>query len=283
MKKRLLTAIVSIALLASLNCQALAVDQNEAELLLDTVISDNIFNKYAEEIQSIEEDYGVQINEYTDKTNNLLKQAARDAYNTEQFERRSQLITELAIVKDEQDILNASEVQGITITPRNLYYAGTKVIKNYGPIKGEVLATIAPGISTTQTIEETIGIDSGEEIADITFSSSVSLSVSTTTSGPEEDATLANGKKATHRLVTGILYGVIVEREYMYVDPWTGAQLGDPFYEYDVIDEDGLAYSHLAQISTPTYVEKATTNSCVRDSDYRAFKEHLRTDPGDFI
>lgn len=101
--------------------------------------------------------------------------------------------------------------------------------------------------------------------------------------GPEEGARLANGAKVTHRIISGILFGVMVRTTYADIDPWTGAQLGDPYYEYTIIDEDGIAYSHLAHIASPTYVEKATDSSYVTDNNYQDFKEHLASYPGDFI
>ena len=75
----------------------------------------------------------------------------------------------------------------------------------------------------------------------------------------------------------------MVRTTYADIDPWTGAQLGDPYYEYTIIDEDGIAYSHLAHIASPTYVEKATDSSYVTDNNYQDFKEHLASYPGDFI
>lgn len=59
--------------------------------------------------------------------------------------------------------------------------------------------------------------------------------------------------------------------------------MGDPYYEYDIIDEAGIPYTHLAQISNPTYVEKATSYVCVRDNNYNEFKANLKNNPGRYI
>lgn len=70
----------------------------------------------------------------------------------------------------------------------------------------------------------------------------------------------------------------------------TAHEIGLKFAEYFkgyqcvvVTHEDGIAYSHLAHIASPTYVEKATDSSYVTDNNYQDFKEHLASYPGDFI
>lgn len=159
----------------------------------------------------------------------------------------------------------------------------TTVIRSYGPIKGVVLDRIATGVTSSKTVGGSISVDSGELIGGFSISAEVSVEASMEATGPEEGARLANGAKVTHRIISGILFGVMVRTTYADIDPWTGAQLGDPYYEYTIIDEDGIAYSHLAHIASPTYVEKATDSSYVTDNNYQDFKEHLASYPGDFI
>lgn len=282
MKKRILSVALALTLLVSLNVRALATAPEE-KVLLDSERFQDILNEYPDEFGYVEETYGVEITDYTAETSDLIKQAARDAYNTDRFDCLSQLAAELAVAKYEQSMLNhpsAIDINGVT---RVVQPIDTTVIRSYGPIKGVVLDRIATGVTSSKTVGGSISVDSGELIGGFSISAEVSVEASMEATGPEEGARLANGAKVTHRIISGILFGVMVRTTYADIDPWTGAQLGDPYYEYTIIDEDGIAYSHLAHIASPTYVEKATDSSYVTDNNYQDFKEHLASYPGDFI
>ena len=282
MKKRILSVALALTLLVSLNVQALATAPEE-KVLLDSERFQDILNEYPDEFGYIEETYGVEITDYTAETSDLIKQAARDAYNTDRFDCLSQLAAELAVAKYEQSMLNhpsSIDINGVT---RVVQPIDTTVIRSYGPIKGVVLDRIATGVTSSKTVGGSISVDSGELIGGFSISAEVSVEASMEATGPEEGARLANGAKVTHRIISGSLFGVMVRTTYADIDPWTGAQLGDPYYEYTIIDEDGIAYSHLAHIASPTYVEKATDSSYVTDNNYQDFKEHLASYPGDFI
>lgn len=273
MKKRLFATAMAVVMMFCLGCQSFAGESNDPEELLDPAISEEIFSRYAEEISDIEEEYGVVITGYTEDVDALIRQAARDAYNTEKFDRRSQLVTELAVAEYEQT----------QVTRRSRSYVGTTTVKDYGPIKGKVINKIATGLTTSRAVDGSVDIGIGEVLGSFTFSRSVSVTVETVASGPEDGKLLKNGKRATHRIVTGVLWGTIIKKTYVDVDPWTGAQIGDPYYEYEVIKEDGVIYTHLAQISSPMYVERASTGDCIKDNNYDAFKENLKTIPGRYI
>lgn len=282
MKKRILSVALALTLLVSLNVRALATAPEE-KVLLDSERFQDILNEYPDEFGYVEETYGVEITDYTAETSDLIKQAARDAYNTDRFDCLSQLAAELAVAKYEQSMLNhpsSIDINGVT---RVVQPIDTTVIRSYGPIKGVVLDRIATGVASSKTVGGSISVDSGELIGGFSISAEVSVEASMEATGPEEGARLANGAKVTHRIISGILFGVMVRTTYADIDPWTGAQLGDPYYEYTIIDEDGIAYSHLAHIASPTYVEKATDSSYVTDNNYQDFKEHLASYPGDFI
>ncbi len=282
MKKKLLSAALAIALLVSLNVQALATAPEE-KVLLDSEKFQEILSEYPDEFEYVEETYGVEITDYTAKTSDLIKQAARDAYNTNRFDCLSQLATELAVAKYEQSILNHPSTIDSNGVSRVAQPVGTTVVRGYGPIKGVVLDRIATGVTSSKTAGGTISVDSGELVGGFSISAEVSVEASMEATGPEEGARLANGARVTHRIISGILFGVMVRTTYADIDPWTGAQLGDPYYEYTIIDGEGIAYSHLAHIASPTYVEKATDSSYVTDNNYQDFKEHLASYPGDFI
>ncbi|MFQ9441367.1 MAG: hypothetical protein ACLR13_10495 [Acutalibacteraceae bacterium] len=82
MKKRILSAALALTLLVSLNVQALATAPEE-KVLLDSERFQDILNEYPDEFGYVEETYGVEITDYTAETSDLIKQAARDAYNTD--------------------------------------------------------------------------------------------------------------------------------------------------------------------------------------------------------
>lgn len=273
MKKRLFATAMAAVMMLSLGCQSFADKSSDSTELLEPAIYEDIFSRYAEEISDIEREYGVVITDYTEDVNDLIKQAARDAYNTEKFDRRSQLVTELAVAKYEQT----------QVTPQSRSYLGTTTARSYGPIKGVVLAEIATGLTASRSVNGSISIKIGDELGVFEFSNSVSVTVETMASGPERGELLDNGERATHRIVTGVLWGTIMKKTFVDVDPWTGAQMGEPYYEYEVISEDGIIYTHLAQISVPTYVEKASTGRSIEDSNYKVFKEKLETNPGRYI
>lgn len=121
MKKRLFMIAMAAIMMLSLGCQSFAAKPSESEELLDPTISEEIFSRYIEEISDIEEEYGVEITGYTEEISDLIKQAARDAYNTEKFDRRSQLATELSMAKYEQTRVN----------PRVASYLGKTTVKSY--------------------------------------------------------------------------------------------------------------------------------------------------------
>ena len=273
MKKRLFAAALAAVMMFSLGCQCFADKSSDPVELLDPAIFEEIFSRYAEEISDIEEEYGVAITGYTEEVNDLIKQAARDAYNTEKFDRRSQLATELGVAEYEQT----------RVTPRTRSYLGTTTARSYGPIKGEVIDEIAEGLTSSRSVGGSVDIEMGEVLGVFTFSRSTSVAVETKASGPQRGELLDNGMKATHRIITGVLWGTIMKKTYVDVDPWTGAQMGEPYYEYEIISEDGIIYTHLAQISIPTYVERASTSKCITDANYNVFKENLKTNPGRYI
>ena len=115
MKKRILSAALALTLLVSLNVQALATAPEE-KVLLDSERFQDILNEYPDEFGYVEETYGVEITDYTAETSDLIKQAARDAYNTDRFDCLSQLAAELAVAKYEQSMLNhpsAIDINGV--------------------------------------------------------------------------------------------------------------------------------------------------------------------------
>ena len=87
--------------------------------------------------------------------------------------------------------------------------------------------------------------------------------------GPSDGTHLANGKAATHRVFTGVLWGVILE--------------GPGEAEYRVARPRGAGYAHLAQISSPLYVERAGDHAVVTCEHFLEFQQILERDPGHFL
>lgn len=76
------------------------------------------------------------------------------------------------------------------------------------------------------------------------------------------------GKAATHRVFTGVLWGVILE--------------GPGEAEYRVARPRGAGYAHLAQISSPLYVERAGDHAVVTCEHFWSFNRHWRETPAVF-
>ena len=74
---------------------------------------------------------------------------------------------------------------------------------------------------------------------------------------------------ATHRIFTGVLWGVILE--------------GPGEAEYRIACPQGVGYAHLAQIASPTYVERAGNSEIVTCVHFLDFQEKLAVDPGQFL
>lgn len=103
MKKIFLVPALTVVILASIVILGVfgGADKAKKDLLPPEVYGE-IFSRYAEEIADIEAEYGVEITGYTEAESDLLKQAAVDVFGTEKFDRRSQLVTELALEEDKR-------------------------------------------------------------------------------------------------------------------------------------------------------------------------------------
>ena len=81
-----------------------------------------------------------------------------------------------------------------------------------------MLDRIATGVTSSKTVGGSISVDSGELIGGFSISAEVSVEASMEATGPEEGARLANGAKVTHRIIAGILFGVMVRTTYADID-----------------------------------------------------------------
>lgn len=282
MLKKLLSTFFAVTMMLCLSCQALTTDQQEADSLLDPETLQEIFHEYSDEIKYIEDTYEVEINNYTDVESNIIKQAALEAYDTVKFERLSQLATDLAVAKSEYAIQDEPINTNRSGPARTPVYVGSTVVYPFGPLKGEFYEEVAIGQTATHDVNIHVEISSGETIKEFLIAVGADIRGSVSVEGPEDGTLLSNGMVATHRVVTGILAGTIVERFYQDIDPWTGAYMGE-YSEYAVIDEIGYSCTHLAHIGSPMYVENYTTGVAVRCDNINDFINELETNPELFI
>ena len=115
-----------------------------------------------------------------------------------------------------------------------------------------------------------VEISRGDRVQEMKISNSVSVEIPLEQAdGPSDGTHLANGKAATHRVFTGVLWGVILE--------------GPGEAEYRVARPRGAGYAHLAQISSPLYVERAGDHAVVTCEHFLEFQQTLERDPGRFL
>ena len=88
--------------------------------------------------------------------------------------------------------------------------------------------------------------------------------------GPDDGTALSNGSAATHRIWTAVLWGVVLER----TDGDGEVQIAAPRWR---------VYEHLAQIASPTYVERAGDRETVTCAHLLDFQERLAADPRQFL
>lgn len=282
MFKKILSAILTVAMLAAFSCQALATDQSELDSLLDAETIEKIFNEYPDEIQYIEDKYGIEINHYTAFESDMIKKAAIEACGTPMSECLSQLATDLAVAKDERSIQNELADSNRSGPSRVPSYLGSTVKVNFGPLKGELFEALPPGVTEVTTVDIDVEVSNAEVIKDFQITGRVGVSSSIEVTGPPDGTMLTNGLYASHRFVTGVLFGTIVERIYQDVDPWTGAVMGQ-YSEYAIIDEQGYAYAHFGVMSSPMYVESYPRRVCVRCENINDFRNKLASEPERFI
>ena len=253
MKKR--CAAVAAAVLMSMNLLGCTTSSQDPWMPLDGETAQEIFRLYPEELRWIEETYQVEIQDYTAETNALLTRAAIEQYETDRFTRLSQLVTDLAAAA-----WNGEE-GGDAWT----------AAKPFGPLKGVWFWEVPVGCSMAGDLTGTVEIARGELVQDLEISDPVSVEIPLDQAdGPADRTTLPDGATvATHRIFTGVLWGVILE--------------GPGEAEYRIACPRGVGYAHLAQIASPAYVERAVDHTVVTCEHMLDLQQALETDPGRFL
>ena len=253
MKKK--WTVFSAWLLLVSSCLGCAPGFYETEPTLDTETVGEILDTYEAEVRMVEKMFGADLSDHTAEAYELLTEAAVAQYGTEQFDRLSQLVTELAAAawngKDGGDAWTAA--------------------KPYGPLKGVCFWEVPVGCSMAGDLTGTVEITRGELVQDLEISDPVSVEIPLDQAdGPADRTTLPDGATvATHRIFTGVLWGVILE--------------GPGEAEYRIACPQGVGYAHLAQIASPAYVERAVDHTVVTCEHMLDLQQALETDPGRFL
>ncbi len=255
----------------SLSIPALAVADEYTDLIPRN-IANEIFANYPNEILFVEEKYNVTIDKLDKSTNELIKREATDNYTNDDFD-FSGLMTALSLEKARFSS-DASNRQ-VHVNEKWSTHA------EFGPVVAKVFKEVPTGVTTTHTGGFDISIRAGDIVSGVEISVGISTSSSYTVQGPADGTKLANGLNATHRLAIGALLGTVIKYEYDMYDPWTGA--GGHFVEHYIEDESAKAYTLLAIIATPTYVDKGSGSSTIRCSNYQKFEDMLWKNPNQFI
>ena len=248
MKKK--WTVFSAWLLLVSSCLGCAPGFYETEPTLDAEAAREILDTYEAEVRMVEKMFGADLSDHTAEAYELLTEAAVAQYGTEQFDRLSQLVTELAAAawngKDGGNAWTAA--------------------KPFGPLKGVCFWEVPVGCSMAGDLTGTVEIARGELVGDLEISEAVSVEIPLERAdGPADGTHLSNGKKATHRVFTGVLWGVILA--------------GPGESEYRVACPLGAGSVHLAQIASPTCVEWAGSRDVAVCESFLEFKRALSSHP----
>ena len=258
MKKK--WTVFSAWLLLVSSCLGCAPGFYETEPTLDTETVGEILDTYEAEVRMVEKMFGADLSDHTAEAYELLTEAAVAQYGTEQFDRISQLVANLTAAAWNQTEEGA----------RGKSHAYT-VAKPFGPLKGVCFWEVPVGCSMAGDLAGTVEIARGELVQDLEISDPVSVEIPLDQAdGPADRTTLPDGATvATHRIFTGVLWGVILE--------------GPGEAEYRIACPRGVGYAHMAQIASPAYVERAVDHTVVTCEHMLDLQQALETDPGRFL
>lgn len=258
MKKK--WTVFSAWLLLVSSCLGCAPGFYETEPTLDTETVGEILDTYEAEVRMVEKMFGADLSDHTAEAYELLTEAAVAQYGTAQFDRISQLVANLTAAAWNQTEEGA----------RGKSHAYT-VAKPFGPLKGVCFWEVPVGCSMAGDLTGTVEITRGELVQDLEISDPVSVEIPLDQAdGPADRTTLPDGATvATHRIFTGVLWGVILE--------------GPGEAEYRIACPRGVGYAHLAQIASPAYVERAVDHTVVTCEHMLDLQQALETDPGRFL
>lgn len=258
MKKK--WTVFSAWLLLVSSCLGCAPGFYETEPTLDTETVGEILDTYEAEVRMVEKMFGADLSDHTAEAYELLTEAAVAQYGTAQFDRISQLVANLTAAAWNQTEEGA----------RGKSHAYT-VAKPFGPLKGVCFWEVPVGCSMAGDLTGTVEIARGELVGDLEISDPVSVEIPLDQAdGPADRTTLPDGATvATHRIFTGVLWGVILE--------------GPGEAEYRIACPRGVGYAHLAQIASPAYVERAVDHTVVTCEHMLDLQQALETDPGRFL
>ena len=258
MKKK--WTVFSAWLLLVSSCLGCAPGFYETEPTLDTETVGEILDTYEAEVRMVEKMFGADLSDHTAEAYELLTEAAVAQYGTAQFDRISQLVANLTAAAWNQTEEGA----------RGKSHAYT-VAKPFGPLKGVWFWEVPVGCSMAGDLTGTVEITRGELVQDLEISDPVSVEIPLDQAdGPADRTTLSDGATvATHRIFTGVLWGVILE--------------GPGEAEYRIACPRGVGYAHLAQIASPAYVERAVDHTVVTCEHMLDLQQALETDPGRFL
>ena len=258
MKKK--WTVFSAWLLLVSSCLGCAPGFYETEPTLDTETVGEILDTYEAEVRMVEKMFGADLSDHTAEAYELLMEAAVAQYGTAQFDRISQLVANLTAAAWNQTEEGA----------RGKSHAYT-VAKPFGPLKGVCFWEVPVGCSMAGDLTGTVEITRGELVQDLEISDPVSVEIPLDQAdGPADRTTLPDGATvATHRIFTGVLWGVILE--------------GPGEAEYRIACPRGVGYAHLAQIASPAYVERAVDHTVVTCEHMLDLQQALETDPGRFL
>ncbi len=287
MKKKISALLASVMLFSifTVNGYAVGLDNSNAayeEFPISAQEGQEILSEFSAEISYVEETFGMSITELDRKTLETLKGIAIQNLNNKDYD-FSGLIDMVVLVCEQNRLMNEpAAISEDGITPRG---TTTRIVKEFGPISGQVSAM--PAVKETESLSVTAAfkIEAGSTLVidgfegELQLSGGIDINYNYICSGPSPGTPLLNGKNATNRVFFGVLYGSIVETRYE--SPVTG----EVKIYYTIPSESRYVtpYSVLCSLLTPVYTNNVGDTSIIRFDNLDKFLKAIEENPGVFL
>lgn len=231
-----------------------------------------IFSRFASEIDYAKEMYDLNINALDEEAFRSLKRIAVLNLDNADYD-FSGLIDAVAIACEEKCIINTYDACAAARSTT------TSVYREFGAVRGKHILDVPTGASQSTSGTVKIEVASGETLYGVKLSESVSASVTYTINGPADGATLRNGREASHRTAFGVLYGTIMKQ--VYESPRTG-EIIETYY-VNQSSAYAVDYTTLTLIGMPTYADKVTKDKTCSFKNPQEMRDIIKNTPGELI
>ena len=241
-----------------------AVELNaDSTVLLNTEATNKIRNQFPEEIEYIEDFYGISISIIDQETMERIKKVAIPNLGKVEYS-FSELMNALAWAR--------VEVENGSLGSTNAYVQyQTRASSDYGVLAGAHLMDVPVGSTLSVEYSDAISLAAGSEVVGVTLDQGYSTSFSYSVSGPSDGTTFGtnNSYTANHRTAFAVLYGTVV---------WS------LFRGYHIEESTAtvVVYTMLSDVRIPTYCAPLS-GGVLYFSDPNAYHNMIVRSPDIFI